>query len=372
MYLTFLKRNNPIVYTKRDYTIDDIFNGVEFNEDAHIQSFNIQHNNFITKTVITDKNPSSYKKERIEEILTNLSALGTAHSKMEINSEYDTFYIPKKKGGLREINAPKEQLMRDLRQMKDIFEHNLNVLTHNAAYAYTKNKNTTEALRLHQKNNSRWFLKLDIKKFFNNCTEELVINKLKEIYPFHECTEEQLKEILWICFRNGELPQGTPMSPLLTNLIMIPFDYHFQKYCWKHRLVYTRYADDILISAQNSWDYKQTVIDLEDLFKELDYPFILNAEKTRYGSSAGRNWNLGLMLNKDNNITVGYKNKKRYKAMIFDLMQNKYNWTKDQLYHFQGITSYYLSIEPEYFSKVIKQYEQQFHTELKSIYKELL
>ena len=42
----------------------------------------------------------------------------------------------------------------------------------------------------------------------------------------------------------------------------------------------------------------------------------LNREKSRCGSIAGSNWNLGLMLNKDNNITIGHKNKMKLKAKI--------------------------------------------------------
>ena len=46
-------------------------------------------------------------------------------------------------------------------------------------------------------------------------------------------------------------------------------------------------------------------------------------------------------------------------------------YTKDELYHFQGITSYYLSIEPEYISNLISTYETKYNIYLKDLYKGL-
>ena len=43
------------------------------------------------------------------------------------------------------------------------------------------------------------------------------------------------------------------------------------------------------------------------------------------------------MYNKDNKITVGYRNKKRYKAMLnnlFNDLTEQRQWTKDELYYF--------------------------------------
>ena len=66
----------------------------------------------------------------------------------------------------------------------------------------------------------------------------------------------------------------------------------------KQKYIYTRYADDIIISARNKFDYRIILKALNKLFK--DTPLSINKEKTRFGSNAGRNWNLGVMCNKDN------------------------------------------------------------------------
>ena len=373
MYLTFLRNRTSIRPTTRDYNIDDLFSGVEFNEQEFI--VNNPNIEFETKTVITPFPPASFNNTAHLTILEKLRHLTVQHHPTTINNEYKTFYIPKHSGGVREINAPTEQLMEDLREMKNIIQYEMKVLYHNAAFAYVPTRNILKALQVHQKNNSRWYLKLDIKDFFPSCNQEFVVKQLKQIYPFSMWLEDEIRSFIWICFRNNELPQGTPMSPMLTNLIMIPFDYAMQQYAYDNNLVYTRYADDILISSFVDFNWKNVQDGVNLIFQNLQMPFKIKSEKTRYGSSAGRNWNLGLMINKENNITVGYKNKKTYKAMLNNLFKDiteHREWTKDELYYFQGITSYYISVEPEYFKALIKKYEEKYNLNLKQLYKELL
>lgn len=373
MYLTFIQnKETQNRLTSENYTLDDVFAGVTFTEP---QPTPIEKHSFETKTIITSRPPRNYNAENMQNILTRLQNLTTEFSPANIINEYNTFFIPKRSGGLREINAPKEELMEALREMKTIFQYNLKVLYHNAAYAYVPSRSIVDSLKAHQKNNSRWFLKLDIKDFFPNCSQEFVVKSLKKIYPFAMWTEQQLNSFIWICFRNDALPQGTPMSPMLTNLIMIPIDYALQNYAHENKLVYTRYADDIIISAYNNFDWRRVIESVNTVFTTLQTPFQIKAEKTRYGSSAGRNWNLGLMLNKDNKITVGYRNKKNYKAMLNNLMIAEASanfWNTEELYYFQGITSYYTSVEPDYFKPLIKKYEEMYNLTLKEIYKRAL
>lgn len=370
MYLTFFKNNVKPNITNEHYSIDDVFAGREFT----VPTVQITKSDFCTKTVITNKVPSYHNQENINKIVENLKKLTHGFNKNTISQDYTTFFIPKRSGGLREINAPNTELMERLKLMKEVFQYQLHVVYHNAAYAYVPNRNIVSALKIHQHNKSRWFLKLDIKDFFPNCNFEFVSKTLHKIYPFSTMTQEDIDSFLWICFRNDSLPQGTPMSPMLTNLIMIPIDYAIQEYAYENNLCYTRYADDILISAYNDFDWHRVVESIDTIFRTLETPFQLKREKTRYGSSSGRNWNLGLMLNKDNKITVGYRNKKNYKAMLNNLMIAEASgnfWSRDELYHFQGITSYYLSVEPEYFKNLIHKYETQFNLTLKEIYKNI-
>jgi hypothetical protein len=377
MYLTFYrqKTNNHVQLNRSNYTVADLFEAVEYIEPEVTVAPRIRED-FETTTVITDRFPANMDDAKLNQILQELKQLTREFQKETLLFHYATFYIPKATfGQYREINAPDDQLMDALRRMKDIFQYKLNVLYHNSAFAYVPHRSIKHALEKHTRRNSKWFLKLDIKNFFPSCNQEFVVKMLRKIYPFSYYSEEDLNSFMWLCFRLDQLPQGTPMSPMLTNLLMIPIDYAIEKFAQENNLVYTRYADDILLSSGVKWDWQLTVQSVNTIFRTMGTPFSIKDEKTRFGSSAGRNWNLGLMVNKDNNITVGYRNKKKYRAAIdqlFTVVKETNDVDREDLQHFQGVTAYYLSIEPEYFQSIIRRYEQKYNLNLKDIYKRFL
>ena len=266
-----------------------------------------------------------------------------------INDMYHTFNIPKRSGGYREICAPNEDLKAMQEKILKVFTKELRFLPHNAAHGFTKKRNCKTALEVHKAHGSRWFLKLDIKDFFPNTTTDLIRKAISKTYPFCMMRDSVINQLLIICTLNGATPQGAPTSPMLTNMVMIEKDIAITKYCKEHDLVYTRYADDILISSRVSFDW-QTVQD--DVQKLLD-TYQLKTEKTRYGSFNGRNWNLGLMYNNNLEITVGHKKKQLVKNMIHNYMTKPEQHTFENWYKLIGIVGYCNYIEPEYFEKYL-------------------
>jgi len=224
-----------------------------------------------------------------------------------------------------------------------------------------------DAIKRHQKNESKWFIKLDFSNFFGSTTPEFVMRMLSLIFPFseivkHQDGKEELTKALSLCFLNGGLPQGTPISPFITNVMMIPLDHKLSnslRNFEKNRFVYTRYADDLLISCQYDFDKDKIQSFILDTLKEFSAPFTIKPEKTRYGSRAGRNWNLGIMLNKDNEITIGHKKKKHFKAMLDGYVRTKKaggGWELHDVQVLSGLISYYRMIERSYIDYVLKTY----------------
>lgn len=289
---------------------------------------------------------------------------------------YYAFRIPKHSGGLRTINAPMEHFKTALSEVKHLFESHINCLPHNAAYAYIKQRSTIQAIQQHKNNESNWFLKIDLKDFFPSCTPTLIYSQLLKLYPFACCpekTQNLLYKIIDICCLNNGLPQGTPMSPILTNLLMVSYDFDIQNYLINkdNFFIYTRYADDILISSKIKFKWSEIVDDLKHILQ----PFIIHSEKVRFGSKSGRNWNLGLMLNKDNNITLGFKEKRNLNAMLNNFLQDfKENnpWSKDDTYYLQGKISYLNQIEPDYASYIINKYNQKHNLNYYKVLKTIL
>ena len=321
---------------------------------------------------------SNHQKEQIqhtERILKkcylNLGLFEKTHE-----NDYFKFFIPKRNHKLREINAPNNELKEALANAKDAFQNEIRCLSHVAAHAYIPNTSTLDALKKHQDNQSKWFLKIDLKDFFPSCTPEILYNKLSNLYPFYYLDEhhkELLKKILKISTLNGSLPQGSPFSPLLSNLVMVEFDYKIQELLknTKTKFIYTRYADDILISSQYDFNWKTIETEIAKLLQPY---FRINTEKTRYGSQAGSNWNLGLMLNKDNNITLGHIKKRTLNAMLnnfFNAFNANEPWEISDTQILQGQLSYLAHVEPDYYKYIINKYEKKhsldYHQVLSSI-----
>ena len=269
------------------------------------------------------------------------------------------------KEGYRRIDAPKYELSYALRQLKDIFEEKFNTLYHTSAFAYVKGRSTLDAIKRHQKNESRWFGKYDLSNFFGNTTVDFVVKMFSMIFPFSEIVKtkegkEALETAISLCMLNGGLPQGTPISPMITNIMMIPVDFLLTKKLRNYnnqRYIYTRYADDFLVSSRYTFDFKEIEKIIVETLASFEAPFTIKKEKTRYGSSAGSNWNLGVMLNKDNNITVGYEKKRKFKAMLFNYAkdkQNGINWCLSDVQTLEGYRNYYKMIEGDVIDKIVE------------------
>lgn len=284
---------------------------------------------------------------------------------------YHTFYIPKKSGGLRKIDAPNPELMDALRKLKTIFEEDFNALYHTSAFAYVRKRSTVDAIKRHQYNESKWFGKYDLSNFFGSTSPEFVEKMFSMIFPFSEVMKnpegkEQLTTALSLAFLDGGLPQGTPISPIITNLMMIPIDFTLSKKLRqfeKQKFIYTRYADDFLISSRYDFDFKKIENLIVDTLRSFNAPFSIKSSKTRYGSSSGSNWNLGVMLNRENKLTIGYKKKRQFQAMLASYVmdkQNGVNWDLNDVQVLEGYRNYYRMIEGDTIDKIVEHIGKKF------------
>ena len=274
----------------------------------------------------------------------------------DFSDRYETFTIPKASGGVREITAPLPDLCNAQRQMLKIITKQCKFLPHNAAHGFTKNRNPKTALQAHQANKSKWFLKMDIKDFFPSCTAAALRTTLNKVYPFYRLNNIFKIELIALATKDERLPQGSPLSPLLANMIMIPFDIALTEYCKANKLIYTRYADDIMISSREQFNPGTVIVYVDTLLGQ--HGFQLNYDKSRYGSSAGRNWNLGLMYNEAGDITVGHKKKKLVKNMVHNFTTRPEEQTQENKYKLLGIVGYCAYIEPDYFKPYLSRIQQ--------------
>lgn len=226
--------------------------------------------------------------------------------------KYKSFEIPKKRGGLRKIDSPQKGLR--------VIQHKLaELLTDNIEFkpcvqGFIKERGILQNALLHKKSN--WVLNVDIKDFFGSINfgrvRAVFIAKPFEIHP------DVATVIAQICCFNNYLPQGAATSPVVSNIVASILDNRIIKHIRSHRLIYSRYADDITLSAKRVFPREiahvsdgRTIIgeDLASIFSRAS--FEINEKKSRLQSKYDRQEVTGLITNKKVNIPAEYKHKVR-------------------------------------------------------------
>ena len=365
MYITVKDTANLPTVGRNDF-IDNLFSGIEVDT--------------LPAITYTEESLIRTKTYKIDEVQTDIISedrfrLAMEHIMQTIKDiqpveHYKEFKIPKKTHGFRTINAPDDILKPKMTKVAKILSDELQILAHDSAWAYVKGRDVITAMKEHQKNNSRWFLKLDLKDFFGSCSVDFIVQQLEKIYPFAVYPSTMPEVIANFATLNGGLPQGTPLSPMLTNLIMVEIDYKINRLIYdltqeaglfKQSYVYTRYADDIIISAKNNFKYDIIIEAIDNLLE--DTPLTINREKVRYGSSSGRNWNLGIMYNKDNELTIGYREKQKLKVTIYNYIHDGL-WPLEDLRWLLGKLNWLHNVQPGYFEGLMNYYKNKYNVDV--------
>lgn len=382
MYITRqIEYNTPIV--NADSILHNLFNDLEVEVEptkARLFYSDMSYTRYRTTATNILRIPRNYTNFSITNFSRRVITI-TARIRMWLQRherEFRQFEIPKKSGGKRLITAPAPELNEFMREILADLQY-LHIYPHDSAYAYIKQRDCKKAIERHQALKSNWFLKLDIKKFFNNCNPDLLRRNLRKLFPFAlldlSIYNNFIDALISLCYYNNELPQGTPLSPTLTNWIMLPIDYELTKVLNRlpnNLFVYTRYADDMLISSKTQFNIDEIIQIVDDILRIHGDPSLkINRDKTRYGSKAGRNWNLGIMYNKDNNLTVGHKRKKKIKSLLFEFYEGNRDY--DYTLYLNGQLAYLKNIEPDYYEGLMKhlkeKYNFNFELEIKAILK---
>lgn len=214
----------------------------------------------------------------------------------------DRFVFPFKineKEKIREIITYKDDYNgKALRSFHENLLKKLNKLPSSKySYAYKKNLCTKDALRNHFKSN--FFIKLDIKSFFDSITSDKFFsvcdNTINKKYYYD----------LQTCFYHNHLSLGYITSPKISDLYLYKFDCLIEKYLKKNKsLRYSRYSDDILISSTDTNNLKLN--DFLSFIKSNLLIFDLNLNESKI-----REFNLSKELIKNQ------KNFKFYPAVTF-------------------------------------------------------
>lgn len=179
--------------------------------------------------------------------------------------KWKAILIPKKDGSDRPLIIPNS--INDKLVLKAISDYLSVVLSSqfrsvsSISYAYQKGKSTRDALiqlkRIHNPKNI--LLKIDVKHFSDEIDKTILVQLLEQ-YPI----DDYVRDLICNCinptidysslkksdidnFPQGGIPQGNPISAVLSNLYLYELDKLAISKGWKM----VRYADDMVISVSN-------------------------------------------------------------------------------------------------------------------------
>ena len=96
---------------------------------------------------------------------------------------------------------------------------------------------------------ARCLITIDIKNFFPSITPTQVRNVFRKILNCSPTVSYLLTE-LTTC--RGRLPQGSPTSPLLANLVLSSFDHEIRSVCIENEIRYSSWVDDLAFSGNSA------------------------------------------------------------------------------------------------------------------------
>jgi hypothetical protein len=174
-------------------------------------------------------------------------------------THYRRFTIPKRSGGERTISAPRVRLKH---VQHWILEHVLEPLAvAEPAHGFRRGRSTVSNARPHV--GAAVVVNVDLRDFFPTVTyarvkglfrklgySEEVATVLGLVCTEPDITETELDGIRYFVARGPRrLPQGAPTSPAITNALCRRLDQRVAGWARRHAFTYTRYADDLTLSA---------------------------------------------------------------------------------------------------------------------------
>lgn len=307
-----------------------------------------------------------FKKELEIELMVKLEALRNITTKKELaallgvkasfmtynlyiikpHTQYTQFTIPKKNGNERIINAPNNKLKRlqsnlsmllldcidEINNLKfpdaEIYKQKKDQKKYSStlkikiprakikqqpslSHGFVRHRSiiTNAMMHLGQKN----VLNIDLENFFDSFNFGrvrgfFIKNRNFKLDPAIATVIAQIA-----CYDN-KLPQGSPCSPVITNLITHSLDIRLASLATKYSCTYTRYADDITFSTRKSVFPPQIMNDDGDIYiagKKLTWEiehagFCINENKTRIQYKDSRQDVTGLVVNKKPNVKKEY------------------------------------------------------------------
>jgi len=222
------------------------------------------------------------------------------------NNNYSVYRIPKGNGKIRVITAPSEEL-KDFQ--KSLMDHLETFSVHDSAHGFVKGRSISTNAFPHVGN--KFVLSMDLKDFFPSVKTSFV----KELFSRLNIDERYVEYVTY----KGGLPQGSPCSPVISNLYCHNLDVSLKALADDNNLNYTRYADDLTFSG--SVLPKGFVSKVKEIVK--GYSLRVHPKKTKVMWRNQRQVVTGVIVNDKLNMPVEKRKKMRALKHQYDDLKVK-------------------------------------------------
>lgn len=241
---------------------------------------------------------------------------------------YNRYTIPKKKGGYRNIASPKPLLKKAQRKILDGILSKISVSE--CANGFLKGKSVVVGAECHKKSPDL-LINMDLENFFPTINFKRVRGMFKG-FGYSGYISSLLAMLCTYCERmeievKGEkryvktteriLPQGSPASPMITNIICLNLDKRLNGVASLYNAYYTRYADDMSFSFPSDKDLNvgKFMYFISKIIKEEG--FNINQNKTKFLRKNNRQSITGIVINNEE-IGVPRKWIRNFRATIYN------------------------------------------------------
>lgn len=262
----------------------------------------------------------------------------------------------------RELNSPSERLR--------AYHHFLRLFlvdflpVHEAVFSYRKGINARAAVERHA--HGRHFFITDIESFFPSLTRDIlretITSAIAEI-PIADL-QEHLEHLLDLLCVDNALPIGFSTSPGLSNAALYPFDVAFHAICAELGVIYTRYADDIVLSADERARVEAGEVALVDLLPRMFGGALrLHRGKSKYLHVGGKIKLLGMVLLPNGTISVDTSVKAEIETMLHLYLRDRERFntmldvgTAKTEARLAGLLNYVNTVDQAYLDKLRRKY----------------
>lgn len=269
------------------------------------------------------------------------------------SARYKVYTIPKRAGGERIIEHPSQELKAVQRWIVRIMFSRFPV--HKVATAYRKGTGIRENAERHRR--TKYTNRYDFANFFPSFTQGRVEDflaiesrKLDMVL-----TEQDIRFVGNIVCRHGHLTIGAPSSPAITNCMMFEFDSRFHDYCNNRELVFTRYADDVFVSANSPNSLRG--IERAILAAKRNIPHLsirLNRQKTATLSRKYNRTVAGVVITPDHKLSIGRDRKREIRSLIHKWISGSLD--PERVLYLRGLVAFGIDVEPSLKMRLMTKY----------------